>query len=136
MKPLAVLLWVVAAAMLPLAGCGGARNPPIAAAQTMEEKLTRIGSLYLHYSGDKEQAPGSAQDLRLIQEHAADLTPVDAGEIVVIWGVKIRDDPQSGRLILGYEKDAPKSGGLVLMADGQVKQMSAAQFAAAPKAKR
>ncbi|MCI0642560.1 MAG: hypothetical protein L0Y72_22365 [Gemmataceae bacterium] len=136
MRPHRALFLLVAAALPPMAGCGGAQNPPIAAAQTMEEKLARVGALYHHYLADKEQPPASAEDLRAVQAHAADLTPVDAGDIVVVWGVKIRDDPQAGRLVLGYEKDAPKEGGFVLLVDGQVKKMSAAEFAAAPKAKR
>ena len=60
---------------------------------------------------------------------------VKAGEIVVIWGVGRATGPGAGQQVLAYEKQAPTEGGAVLFRDGTVKQMTAAEFNAAPKAK-
>jgi hypothetical protein len=40
----------------------------------------------------------------------------------------------TGNTVLGYEKDAPTKGGLVLMGDASVREMSADEFKNAPKA--
>lgn len=55
---------------------------------------------------------------------------VKEGKYVVVWGVSGKD---SGT-VLAYEKDAPTQGGMVLMADGTIKKMSADELkAATPK---
>jgi hypothetical protein len=53
-------------------------------------------------------------------------------EIVYQWGARI--DPAGGETVLAYEKKAPSEGGWVLMQDGTVKQITADEFKAAPKA--
>jgi hypothetical protein len=54
--------------------------------------------------------------------------------LVVFWNVDVTVT-DNGKYVLGYEKDVPQSGGLVLMADGSVKHMTASEFTAAPTAK-
>ena len=41
----------------------------------------------------------------------------------------------TGGEVAADEKDTPTSGGYVLLSNGEIKQMTAAEFAAAPKAK-
>jgi hypothetical protein len=61
-----------------------------------------------------------------------------AGELVLIWDVNIGEvgETPAGTkgTILGYEKDAPTKGGLVLMVNGDIVDMTAEEFQAAPKA--
>jgi hypothetical protein len=56
-----------------------------------------------------------------------------SGDFILIYSVKLADikDP----LVLGYEKDAPTKGGLVLMTDGKVVALTAAEFKKAKLAK-
>jgi hypothetical protein len=56
------------------------------------------------------------------------------GKYTVLWGANpdLMRDPAD--TVLAYETAAPASGGWVVMADGSVKQLSAAEFQAARKA--
>ena len=58
------------------------------------------------------------------------------GDVVVIWGVRPSQVPNSSETILAYEKDPDDKGTrVVLMADKSVKTMSKDEFQKAPKAK-
>ena len=56
-----------------------------------------------------------------------------------IYGVPLRDIPDppgTSKTIIAYEKDVPTKGGYVVMANGMtLRQMTAAEFQSAPKAK-
>jgi hypothetical protein len=54
-------------------------------------------------------------------------------EIEYQWGAQINSSGSGS--ILAYEKKAPQDGGWVLMQDGNLKEMTASEFNAAPKAK-
>jgi hypothetical protein len=56
------------------------------------------------------------------------------GEIAYQWGVGL--NPAGKEKVLAYEKKAATDGGAVLMQDGTVKQMTAEEFKAAPKASK
>ena len=60
---------------------------------------------------------------------------IKQGDYVVAWGVGRSTAPGAADQILVYEKKAPTDGGAVLLRDGTVKQMTAAEFNAAAKAK-
>ena len=60
---------------------------------------------------------------------------VKDGEYVVAWGVGRSASAGAGEQVLVYEKKTPTEGGAVLLRDGTVKQMTAAEFSAAPRAK-
>lgn len=63
---------------------------------------------------------------------------VKSGDVVVVWGVAVMGEGEgenaSGGDVAAYEKDVPTAGGNVLLTSGEIKQMTAAEFAAAPKA--
>ena len=58
---------------------------------------------------------------------------ISGGQCVVVWGCGIKSGSSA---VLAYGKDAETKGGPVLLQDGTVKSMTAAEFAAAPKAKK
>lgn len=62
---------------------------------------------------------------------------VKSGDVIVLWGVKMANEDGSGVTgeLVAYEKKVPTEGGYVLLQDGNVKKMSAAEFEAAPKPK-
>ena len=53
-----------------------------------------------------------------------------AGKIVYAGGTLDQSDPPK---LLGYAKDAETAGGWILLSDGTVNEVTAAEFAAVPK---
>lgn len=61
---------------------------------------------------------------------------VDKGEIIVVWGARMPNEGSPGTAdIVAYLKKVPTEGGLVLLLNGTIKQMSASEFVSANKAK-
>jgi hypothetical protein len=117
-----------------LVGCGTpaavpAPQPPPDA----ELGLKELGEVYKYRAAQKAPAPARAEDL-MENAGAVDnaLPLINEGHVVVVWRVAYA--PTSTE-VLAYEKDAATAGGKVLLRTGTVKQMTAAEFAAAPKAK-
>jgi hypothetical protein len=54
------------------------------------------------------------------------------GDIIYLWGAEY---VSGGTKVVAYEKKVPTEGGLVLLQDGTVKEMSTAEFGSAAKAK-
>ena len=63
---------------------------------------------------------------------------VKSGDAVVVWGtggVKGEGEmAKGGGDIIAYEKATPTEGGFVVLDSGETKRLTAAEFAAAPKA--
>lgn len=114
-----------------VAGCGDSK--PVAQKVTGKDKLEEFGHMLKNLANDKIPPPASAAELgnvdALIPNTVEDLK---SGEIVYVWGSKL----SGGSAVVAYEKKAATDGGYVLLQDGTVKQMSAAEFQAAPKAKK
>jgi hypothetical protein len=110
----------------PPAGVGGS---PLDQAKK-ENALKRIGLAY-HNCSDKGKPPASAEELAPYYENDPQVTAaIKDGTLVVYWNVKLLElMAGTSNTVLGYEKDAPAKGGLVLLADASVKTLTAAEFA-------
>jgi hypothetical protein len=100
-----------------------------------EAILHEVGGL-LRTAGDR--APKKAADLaRSEAGFPLGYRAVQSGEVVVVWGARMAGEGDSGASsdVIAYEKQVPAEGGWVLLQNGTVKQMTAAEFATAPKAK-
>lgn len=115
-------------------GCGG--EPPPPPAPSAEEGLKEMAKVYQYIEYSKLPPPQKAEDFR---DHwdsmQASFDRVQQGEFIVVFGVGRSAAPGAANQILVYEKKVPASGGAVLLRDGTVKQLSAAEFAATPKAR-
>lgn len=121
-----------------VAGCSSS-GPSGGGTPGKEAELTEVGSMLVLYSGQHRKGPAKAADLAGYEQGAPLGYPaVKSGEVVVVWGATM---PGEGDLdkgttaVVAYEKKTPKEGGLVLLHNGKVQAMTAAEFAAAPKAK-
>jgi hypothetical protein len=145
-----VVCCVVAAgvALMPMM-CGPSQK------QINRSRLLRLGLMYHGYQSiNSRRGPSNPEELLAlgggaviggdgtVQDDPSDKAVCDAvkaGALVFIWDVDIAEVGKTpggtAGTILGYEKDAPISGGLVLMVDAKVKTMTAAEFQAAPLAK-
>jgi len=121
--------FLIAAALI---GCTGGQVGPTRPASE-NNPLKEVGEVYLYRAKERKPPPRKLDDLI---EHEPALPnawdKLQNGDIVVAWGV----GPAGGdKTILAYEKKAGTEGGEVLLRDGTVKTMTAAEFKAAPKGK-
>ena len=130
-----VLNWLCASiTLVVLAGCGGGK-PGIAgdaADATMRSRLGEVHDLVFgYYKSHQQQAPKKLADLQALEKMSpAGFQAIKDQSIVLIYGVP----PDTGSsAILAYVKDADKQGGLALLANGNVKRVSADDVKAAEK---
>jgi hypothetical protein len=118
---------VMALGLLPT-GCGQpSASGPVA--EVGREELSDIWDVYQAYAKEKGKPPGSATDLKpYARGSVLGGRPLTDPNFVVFYGTAI-----GGANVLAYHKDVQTQGGLVLMSDGAIKPMSAADFQAAPK---
>lgn len=156
--PLRVVIGVpIMGLLLALAGCGrepasappqsdqpvppgqavGRLLPALGRDQALHE-LREIGRLYQLYLASSGKPPAKLEDWQeLKKDYSKGYQALAEGRYVFIWGA----DPESmsttgpANTILAYEKDAPVKGGVVLLGDGSVKNMSLQEFQATAKAK-
>jgi hypothetical protein len=125
---------VLAASVLLLSGCG---IQQAAARQKQRNLLTQIGLAYHNCNDALGHGPVDLAELKKSGELPADAAQaLQNGDVVLIWEVRIPSGMPQGApvTVLGYEKDVPTKGGLVLMGDASVVQQTAAEYEAAPKA--
>jgi hypothetical protein len=77
-----------------------------------------------------KKPPAKVEDLAPYYENDAQITTaIKGGTFVVFWNSSFQAmTAGTSNTILAYEKEAPDQGGLVLMADGSVKTMTAKEF--------
>src|SRR5579872_3279028 len=120
-------------------GCGRVRDAADRAKKTND--LKQLGLMYHNYVDTNKKGPASADDLKSVtgsQQEQAVVQMVKDGKYVLLWGTTIpemqKNPGGASGTVLGYEASAPTADGLVLMGDASVRAMTAAEFAAAPKA--
>ncbi len=122
------------ATLVLLAACSS--EPPPPPTPSAEEGLKEMAKVYQYVEYSKLPLPQKAEDFRDYWDSMqASFDRVQQGDFIVAWGVGRSSAAGPGSQILVYEKKAPTDGGWVLQRNGTVKQMTAAEFAAAPKAK-
>lgn len=126
-----LLVWVV--------GCSGGSNTVDPVAHVDESDgladarsgLMEMAEMFKYFAGESITPPKTATEFSrhdVLFPVAGVLLP--AGKIVYAGGTLDQSDPPK---LLGYSRDAEKSGGWVLLSNGQVKEATAEEFAALPK---
>src|SRR5262245_61535467 len=115
-------------------GCSGSGKTVYV--PTEKDKLQEIAQMLRTVEADKTRPPARLADLGAVEP----MLPLSAqdlrsGAIVYVWGARLSSGGDASSAVLAYEKKAPAEGGWVLMQDGTVKKMTAAEFGAAPKAR-
>jgi len=105
-------------------------------APSAEEGIQELVNVYRYIEYSKLPLPRKPEDF---SDHWDSMPTafdrIKQGDFIVAWGVGRSTAAGVGSQILVYEKKAPTEGGAVLLRDGTVKQMTAGEFNAAPKAK-
>lgn len=96
----------------------------------MESDLTDLGQMYDLHVKQVKRPPAKFDDLSAVTANPP--TSATDGRLRVFWGTPLSP---SGTAVLAHETDAATKGGWVLLTDGKtVSKLTAAEFAAAPKA--
>jgi len=113
---------------VPLAGCSRpAASTEIDPAQAV---LSDIWEMYNGYVLQHHKAPAKLSDFKGLQiPFPRGHTELSAGRFVVRFGTPLEP---AGK-VLAYPKDAPQTGGMVLLNDGTIKSMTADELQAAIK---
>jgi hypothetical protein len=72
------------------------------------------------------------------KEYPLGYDAIKNGDIIVLWGTPPKGEGEvakgGAQVVAAYEKAVPTEGGYVVFSGGTIKKMTAAEFAAAPKA--
>lgn len=116
-----------------LTGCGG-DNKTGPTAPTVNQTAGDVAEMLKEFTEANKRGPNSASDMAdAPASHPVGHAAVASGEYIVVWKVPVTVGAAG---VLAYPKNATTDGGMVVIQDGTVKQMTAAEFAAAPKAKK
>jgi hypothetical protein len=99
-----------------------------------ESSLEELGQMLRVRKADATQPPATVTDLAKYEPgFPGGFKKVRSGGIVLMLGAPVEDG--ASETVLAFEKEAPESGGYVLLQDGTtVKKMTADEFQAATKA--
>ncbi len=114
-------------------GCGGGAVPATDTRDgpTNRQALDDLSALLKEVNDAKKAPPARQFDLEVHDViHMSATLAITRKDVVYQWGSSL----SGGQAVIAYEKDVPASGGYVLLQDGTVKSMTAAEFTAAPKA--
>lgn len=123
----------VAAVLAAAAGCGAA-GAPAAPTVTGKELMEDVRQMLTFAAENRIKTPTRPAELEPV-EPVAPLagTAIRDGSVVYAWGSSLAP---GGKSVVAYEKKAETEGGWVLLQDGAVREMTADEFRAAPKAKK
>lgn len=115
------------------AGCGG--GPPRAVAPTPNDGLVDLREMLRRTASAGEPVPKSPADMRALDAaYPAAGRFIGTGAIEYVWGTRLADGGDAGRRIVAFEKGAADAGGFALFQDGTIRQVTAAEFKALPRA--
>ena len=127
---------LVAAVMaVTLGGCGGGDGPRPGegtGAPTGKDALEDLARLLKDFDEKKQKPPASLAAIAPVEPvYTAAHLGLVRGDIVYVWGAGLAAGSDK---VVANEKKAGTEGGWVLLQNGSVKQMTAEEFKAAPKA--
>ncbi len=119
--------------LLTAIGCGG--KPPMGTEPTRNDTAEDVARMLKTFAEEKNRPPAGLGDLAGMDgPHPLGYPAVARGEYVLFYKVPLATGPEAAKTVLGYHKDAPTQGGLVIMQDGSLQTLSTAEFQSARKA--
>jgi len=113
------------------AGCG--ENRPAVQGLNRKDHLDEIGQMMKGVSEEGRKPPSKLSELESVEPMLPLAGPLlRSGELIYVWGAAYVPGSQK---VAAFEKKAEAEGGWVLLQDGTVKEVTADEFRATPKAK-
>lgn len=124
---------IIAAAGLLAVGCS--KGGPETVSPPQSEVLTDVAGLLRDYTAQYNKGPAKLTDTAKNEPlYSRGYRAVKSGEVIVVWGAPMPAEG-GGTGVIAYEKKAETEGGIVLLQNGELQEMTAEEFRAAPKAK-
>jgi hypothetical protein len=112
---------------------GCSENRTTTQGSSRKDHLDEIGQMLKDVAQEGKKPPSKLAELESVEPMLPLAGPlIRNGELVYVWGATYAPGSQK---VAAFEKKAATEGGWVLMQDGTVREMSADEFRAAPKAK-
>ncbi len=116
------------------AGCAS-NGPQGSSSPPPSENLTDVAGLLRDYTAEFNKGPSKLADMAKHETlYSRGYQAIKSGDVAVVWGVPM-PNTGGGTGVIAYEKKVETVGGYVLLLSGEIKEMTANEFAAAPKAK-
>jgi hypothetical protein len=118
-------------------GCSSSGSQGQSANSGMTDDLLEVAGMLRDFTAENQKGPAKLADVAKNQPlYPRGYQAVKAGTVVVVWGARMPLPGQGGGTgVIAYEKKAETDGGAVLLENGDIKNMTAAEFASAPKVK-
>ena len=114
-------------------GCSSSPDTASALVKERKDGLEELGLLLKSLAEEGRRPPDKLAALGPVEPMLPIAGPaIRNGDLIYLWGAGFA---AGGNQVVAYEKKVPTDGGFVLLQDGSVKEMTAAEFQAAPKAK-
>ena len=114
-----------------LTGCAKGTEQP---SKTPSDSMREIAEVYKYLRSEKLEAPASLKNLEpYIDTLGSAWAKLESGDVVLRYRVHFAPSGSGAKSVLAYEKNVPTGGGSVLLRDGTIMEMTAAEFKAAPK---
>ena len=112
-------------------GCG--ESKPAVSKEPGRDALKEVGQMLKSLADEGRKPPAKSAELEAVEPMLPTAGPMlREGTIVYLWGATYAADIEK---VAAHEKKVPAEGGWVLLQSGTVKEMTANEFKAAPKAK-
>ena len=122
---------LTAASLFVLCLTVGCSSAPEGSPPSAGDNMADMKELLQDYQQQKKNPATKFADFKSFEPvHPLAIRQLQREGIVYVWGAAFG----SGSGVIAYPKDAAEKGGTVLLQDGTLKPMTAAEFAAAPKA--
>jgi hypothetical protein len=131
-----ILKSLVVVVVLGLLGCKKSGQEGSGGIAPNRAVLADLAEMLKEISKSGKKPPSGPADLAAWEGPYPSVTAGLSGQqIVYRWGAALTPGA-NGNTVIAHEKKVPSEGGLVLMQDGTIKEMTAEEFKSAPKAGR
>lgn len=125
-------LILLACSIVMALGCGSSTNSTAPQLPSEESSLQDLAAMLKLIAEQKKKPPSKVADLDAYEPlFMSAYKGITSNKIVYVWGNGIVSGDTE---VIAYETAAESAGGYVLLKDGTVKKMSAAEFSSAKKA--
>jgi hypothetical protein len=133
MRRLALILTIACAgtSSLGLTGCSKPAATQSSATQgpSINDGLTDLRDMLKEAAGSNTPPPTSQEEMVAFDAvHPVAGAFIQSEQIIYVWGSALKPDGGSAQKVVGYEPTCTTTGGQVLLENGEIKQVSAAEF--------